>query len=1288
MFEFKFGKYFILEELQSTLQETDAIFLEYKPLEPRQVTKETLPHIDPITRKPWRASDRLRHFMAFKKNQLRKGIKAKDMWVSFTEVDKLGIYPKASDGGTPFGIYAYPINYVIERLKVGGSLPFSERPYAQVFRIKNPKDVKKRPKIMQMKDPNVEFTRKPKIKGRFEAGRKGFNFSKFKQNWKFDPNVLFYEASNKAQEKARKKIGELMPSQHQSILRNFIVREMNNLFSSLRPALTSQEASQENNINEKLKEFRNTVTTQVPTITATKHIAYNQVNELPLIDFLYRIDIDGDFDYYNDYAKKYEDINLDKNSAKIASTKETITIDDIFKKHHNAILEHPIFKEKWEKYKEEGPEEKKEKEKDPQKELTEAIHSKEWKKVVDSVTNVVKREIKEGKKKLEESKKIAFPFADEIKKVAKVYDLDWPKAVNAGLEYHQTNVGHFLYLVSKHLAEQINSQRGEDQRPVYWTMILRKMGIEGYADRWHQSQIYSGGGGEATQGVFFHAGMLYHLGQVEREGHVDRSYQAGKPPVEMGNLLMKFKQENLIDPYQQISVIQKTEPRFFPLKDILKNYSEEEESRDLLKDKKLIDKKEEPTSTAINASYVKLEEDKWHWDANKLSKLFSNHGYYASIHFPTTHYVVRWSVSRFLTPEQIKRLEKKYGKEKAKEKIENMTQLTQGNKTFQDHYEAERFQAKKKNRLKALLPVADIAPGVVPDELSHKWDEFLEKEFKRRHKIGEEDSIPDKLSSKFNDFYARGQQIKYSGGERWKPHQKMHTYTASSGADMPKIPLHGTKIEPPTTLKKDYLTYAYGASNFHRILLGMAATFENVKWQIRNIAKTLESSNKASELDTYLAQALKLIRTYYRAKAEYKNEIEKSPQVEALVDRVENSIKETDDSLATILGNEAFAKMWGLYWKPIKQKIDYFRSMVKSQTPVETPRYRKRDYIGQKEVEKLFHVIYPGEKDIKDLPKKLINTPAHKITLREMVNYGKDRWLALLKYQRHKGMVVGGENFNKLVNQWNWIWDDPAFMALPYEIKEHSLLTQTLMEVLPLVNSKPLLEKLIQYQIEMGSADNIMTLKKKWFDGYDQYKAFEDDTEFQNIPTKYKQSHPNYLSSSDAMEIGPKAWKKLAEYYKVMLDVDVSNLWDKLFEALEKSNAKHIDIPYLNNHYVDELKWDQLEKAKVKTKDDWKAYVEFKFLSGDIHGSTKKELLNKYDDLFEKGMPKNYTLDDFNGYPYGIKYADYSFNDVKTFMKTPKELDRFMRYGLGNGQIGSYAYQTLKTMLEKWEKEK
>lgn len=62
-----------------------------------------------------------------------------NLFVSFTQIDKLGINPK-SDYNTPLGIYSYPITYVIDQLgdkKATHKLPFAgDSPYINFFKAR------------------------------------------------------------------------------------------------------------------------------------------------------------------------------------------------------------------------------------------------------------------------------------------------------------------------------------------------------------------------------------------------------------------------------------------------------------------------------------------------------------------------------------------------------------------------------------------------------------------------------------------------------------------------------------------------------------------------------------------------------------------------------------------------------------------------------------------------------------------------------------------------------------------------------------------------------------------------------------------------------------------------------------------------------------------------------------------------------------------------------------------------------------------------------------------------
>ena len=62
----------------------------------------------------------------------------KNLFVSFTEKDKLGIYP-GSEFNTPYGIYSYGIDYLADHVKSGKrliDLPYAgNEPYANMFSV-------------------------------------------------------------------------------------------------------------------------------------------------------------------------------------------------------------------------------------------------------------------------------------------------------------------------------------------------------------------------------------------------------------------------------------------------------------------------------------------------------------------------------------------------------------------------------------------------------------------------------------------------------------------------------------------------------------------------------------------------------------------------------------------------------------------------------------------------------------------------------------------------------------------------------------------------------------------------------------------------------------------------------------------------------------------------------------------------------------------------------------------------------------------------------------------------
>ena len=93
-------------------------------------------YLDPDTKKPYRRRDLMRQLEHILKDQEKKGVDADDIWLTYTDMPRLNIYPKQAKKpgkSTPSGVFAYPVKYIIKQ----GSAPYAgDRNYVIVFKAK------------------------------------------------------------------------------------------------------------------------------------------------------------------------------------------------------------------------------------------------------------------------------------------------------------------------------------------------------------------------------------------------------------------------------------------------------------------------------------------------------------------------------------------------------------------------------------------------------------------------------------------------------------------------------------------------------------------------------------------------------------------------------------------------------------------------------------------------------------------------------------------------------------------------------------------------------------------------------------------------------------------------------------------------------------------------------------------------------------------------------------------------------------------------------------------------
>jgi hypothetical protein len=1313
--DLEFNKYFDLEEAWAVLEQINGYpLLEVRQLQQKEISKKTLPYVDPVTRKPWRPTDKIRHLQAIKKNEKRKGHKAKDIWVSFTDVDKLGIYPKAGDGGTPFGIYAFPIDYVIKRWKSNEGVPFSSRPYIQVFRIREKKQLgEKATRVIQIKPTEKE-------KWYDYREKKGFDFNKFRELVDFNQEKAFRELQAGLSDQIRKYIQRIPQGLvHQDSLNQltrFVQQKVSNFFRGKEEMPIKQVEKDIPDLRDNLRD---------PHIEKKREGYLSDYMDLDVDEFLGRMNTHNNFDYYDEDIKKYVDINLEKGTAKDASNDQTVKLDDIFA---GTIGDYyPAMRDKWENYK------SKEKDVTP---LSRLILSPKWQKVVEKIIKFIQKSFKNFINKQEEQEQVKFPFADEIKKFAKANNLDWMKAVRSADA--RAGVGGFLYRAASSFQTQLSRRDRTGNKPVHWTRVIRAMGIDGFADRFHSGTIYSGGS-ERTQGFFFEKDALEHIHQIDNHSHIDRTKASGAPSLELGNLIKDFKKKQGINPNRWLQMELQESPAYETLEQLATRYQVPKTRIEAwLREEELVDQNVKPNYKALSKKLAAIVPDKkghaiWRWNVPALSTLFRSHGHYTpKIHTPAEEYVVRWSVNGRLSRPEVKKIRKKYGlkakqeieelekkktplkkeiksirakfNREADEEIANLEEIQGGVKRFDNHSDAIDFKTTRTEEIRKAFPNLDLKPGGISGAIETEWLQFVEKEFKKAHNIPEDGTVPKHLSSRYSHLTQGARNVtRYAGPEieKWSSFNKAHdpTMTKEKG----KAYMHGMQIElPQTDFDTKRGTKLFGATPLHRTIIGLSSTLNNLRDRIWNVKAHMDSERTdwQNEFDSLLAQTIKVVRSYNALQRSHKEEIGRNAKAQETVRHMQSTLSSIPSAIQRILSNEKLQHLWKGIWSSIRQKGEYLIRLLHGEIVKfgrwiatdygeywkdQNPHYRKRKYMGAEEYKKFFNILYPGVEKLENMPEDLREHPATKMAFQDIEPYGKEGWHHLLQYQQGKGMIPGKEKYKELYHQWDWIWDDTALMALPQHIKEQPLSMVRSRTVLDLISSDPLLEKLVDYQVAKGimAEHGAKEALKRLLHDKAFLQGLQDDPAFQEIPKDVLNTPAWNLGQFKALELGENLWKKLIQYQSIFIDSDVKGYThDQMFKQLEALDLK--DLSIVEKH-PQEFTWKDLVKNNLDSKEAWSKYLGF-LRDNYMHGMswTLYDRLNAHwAPLFEKGMPEDYKAK----YVAQEKLPTWDLNIdlLKKTFKTPEEFEKYIRYGTGIGDFSYSLSSKYRRLLEMWQ---
>jgi hypothetical protein len=1393
--DLSFSKYLAIKEAWDVLADYSQDYSILSLLEAKEVEKysvEMLPHIDPVTKKPWRhggegeiPGDRTRHLQAMKKHftkkrkvgEKAKQIHAKDIWVAFTNVDKLGVYPRATDGQTPFGIYAFPIDYVIKKGKEGSNVPFGDRPYMQIFAVKETREKSpQKVKIMQMKTPGRQsdfpegqFSRTLKLKDYYKAGKKGFNIKDFFKLLSYTGSEDLEKLKNRMLDRFSSFAAFSGGGKSKKVLRDHLEKVLSKVVNRISHDIAFKDPSSlENSIDETLKTLEQDLKSKPEPISGTG-------GPKDLQDFILRIKPSGYFDYYNEYDQKYKSVDFKKNTV-LKPNGETVSIDDVFDtdvEQNWAVDEFPEMKKQWDDYK------KNPKSLEPV-DYEKIVDNPYWDRAVGLIAKTFKKSLKPIIKKLEQKdEELDFPFKDEIVKYADAEGLDWKRALNRVEDFGGSDIGtgRFLYLITNDLAQQKAGRSEGSEKARHWTWILRKLGIDGFADRWHQSDIFGGGGGEGTQGFFFEKGTLNHLAQVDNQGYVDRSYQTGAPETKLGNLLAKFKRENGIDPDKRIELDTFAQPLFKSLKELSELYDEDEKTiESALEGENLIKRghikwghgmprgKGEPSPAAVKNGFARLGRDEegnvaWLWHMPKIVNKLSAIGIRSNQTGGNRYqYSVRWNVTNVMPRKQAGEIRRKYqkqakeeikklkisqqkkkkqkkSKEKiykkynqlAREEIEEKTKIASGEQSFASDYEAEDFKTSKTYELKRQFPNADSTPGKLDIDLRRGWTEFVKNYFKKKNKVKSQEDMSQEMRDEYRDFKNQAERIASGQGEKWGGYDSpaSHQYvigeiprSKNTGAIITPPELRGEfkcpdcgKKSPESAVEADQKCpncergvdrwsrrqytkrVLYGTSTVYRTLLAIQHTFADFANRFSHLKNEAQRGreNWQNQLDNYLNQSLKLIRTLYHVRSTHQDEIDSSIDIQKIIKETETNLNQIKNDTQYVLNLGNYAELWPVFWAALKRKIEYLGKLIDGETL--KFRVQKRTYISPEEYKKATRIIYPGEETIADIPEKIKETPVAKIKFVDIENFGKEAWQNLVQYQMGKGMVPGKDLFKKLYTQWDWIWDEPGLTGLPHNMKERSLDEMSDVEVLSIATNPSFIKKLVDYQVEKGLMDRWVANSrfKKLMEKYDSQKEFFNDPEFKEIPSNLLTRHAHNIEVGEALKLGRSKWKKLIKYQKAMgVGNTPEDHYENYFDVLEKSDMPENEMELVGKN-ISALRWTDLQNAGLDTIEKVEKFFDRIEKFGLIDNYTKKILLKPLKHLYEKGVPEKEEYSwIWENLPYDFRHGEetdlywikqeFGYGNIKKF-------DDYMRYGYAYGHIPAYRYDALLEQLKKWENE-
>jgi len=444
--------------------------------------------VEPETGKPWRANNKKKEL----ENTISKLKVPKDkIWASFSDYQRLGIYYNAKNGQTPLGLYAYPIDYVLEK---GLKVPYGySRKYILIFEMVSDN-------VVSMKRGQMEVSNLDSINKNIRE-EKDFLKKNFKKV--FSKKIDFLKKFVRSNLRNAPVILALIEDSLGDLHSNIYYDSLQGGYFGIKEKLKLLDIPEKSEILKEIKKFvDNMIIKRYGSSNGpTQFVNIGKLDEEKLRIYLSSgaiqiIKSAGDEDKQS-LIKLY---GLNWNEENEEESFFNFNIDKIMSLANfsgadgNIRIGTPYIEDR-----------------SKMATQTEFLKNPE---IFDKALMISKKIKKSLEKSLDEFnsqkgkylKDIHFPLDHKIKQLCDKYKIDWLEVLAKTVEEMSrrglsTISGAFVYQITKIMSQEVTDKDDSSIRQwALWTKILRELGIDGVIDTEGTSTIHSG---EPTQGAFF-----------------------------------------------------------------------------------------------------------------------------------------------------------------------------------------------------------------------------------------------------------------------------------------------------------------------------------------------------------------------------------------------------------------------------------------------------------------------------------------------------------------------------------------------------------------------------------------------------------------------------------------------------------------------------------------------------------------------------------------------------------------------------------------------------------------